>query len=160
MSEYTIGYAAIGSIIGLALTCLAYMAGGRANKWIRRFVGSFIQALNINACFYIMGIWNAWLLATYPLIAIGFSWGYGGDTFLTKVIRRSIFCAMNLLVGGLILWQYGSGMLWIFIPNVGVAAWSIYLGVKNPLFAAAEEVFVCALLYLMTCSYAFCSLLK
>lgn len=155
MTEYNIGFSAAGSIFGLALFCTFYMLGGRKNKWLRRFVGSFIQAVNSNICSFIMGIWSWWLLLIFPLVSIGTSFGYGADTFGTKVLRRSIFCLANLTVGLLFVIKYGGPMWWIFIPNVGVAAWSIYLGVKNPLYAAAEEVFVCALLYLMTCAYPF-----
>jgi len=159
MSEYAIGYAAVGSIFCLAFMCLFYMLGGRTGKWRRRFIAPLFQEISTNACAWMMRIWNPWLLVTYILVAIGLSFGYGGDTTGSKVFRRSVFCIMNLLAGVLFIAVYGPKMLWIFIPNIGVAAWSIYLGVKNPLFAAAEEVFICALLYLMTQAYPFCSLL-
>ncbi len=155
MNEYTTGYTAAGSIAGLAIMAALYMSGGRSGKWKRRFVASFIQALNTNVCFAIMGIWQAWLLLTWPIISIGLHFGYGGDTAGQKIIRRSIYCVANLAVAGIFIWRYGTPMLWVFIPNVGVAVWSIYLGVKNPLYAPAEEVFVCVLLYLMTNAYPF-----
>jgi len=141
--------------MGLAIMALLYMLGGREGKWKRRFVGAFVQAVNSNVCFAIMQLWNWWLLLTWPIVSIGLHFGYGGSTTGAKLIRRTIYCAANLAVAGLFIWQYGPKMLWVFIPNVGVAAWSIYMGVKNPIYAAAEEVFVCALLYLMTNAYPF-----
>jgi len=159
MNEYTIGYAATGAIFALAFMCLFYMLGGRKNKWLRRFIAPLFQEASTNLCAWIMGIWNAWLLLTYILVAIGFSFGYGGETTGSKLFRRLVYCAMNLTVALLFIFLYGPKMLWIFIPNIGVAAWSIYLGIKNPLYAPAEEVFVCALLYLMTNAYPFSSLL-
>jgi len=159
MNEYLIGYVAVGSIFGLGFMALFYMLGGRKNKWLRRFIAPLFQEVSSNICFWIMGIWNAWLLVVYVLVALGLSFGYGGDTWGKKVIRRTIYCIANLTVGILFVILYGPTMLWIFIPNVGVAAWSIYLGIRNPIYAAAEEVFVCVLLYLMTNAYPFCSLL-
>jgi hypothetical protein len=135
------------------------MLGGRRNKWLRRFIAPLFQETSTNICSTIMGIWNAWLLITYVLVAIGLSFGYGGDTLGKKAIRRTIYCIANLAVGGLFIWLYGPKMFWVFIPNAGVAAWSIYMGIKNPIYAAAEEVFVCALLYLMTGAYPFVPLI-
>jgi hypothetical protein len=154
-NEYSIGYLASSSLVGLAVMCLLYMIGGRSNKWIRRFIASLVQTININLCAFFMGIYSFWLLLIYPITSIGLSFGYGGETFVTKLIRRSIFCIANLGIGILFLLTYGMKMLWILIPNIGVAMWSIYLGIRNPVYAPAEEVFVCALLYLMSCAYPF-----
>lgn len=155
MSEYAIGYAAAGSIAGLAATCLFYMLGGRSGKWRRRYVASLIQAVNSNVCAAVMGVWSPWLLAIYPLAIAQTSLGYGADSGGGKVLRRALCALASLTIGVLFSWLYG-GLAWlVFVANVGVAAWSVWLGVKNPLYAAAEEVFVCALLFLMTCAYPF-----
>lgn len=155
MSEYLIGYAAAGSIGGLALTCLLYMLGGRSGKWRRRYIASLIQAVNSNICAAIMGVWSPWILLVYPLAIAQTSLGYGADSMGGKVLRRALCAAASLTIGALFVWIYG-GMAWaVLAANIGVAAWSVWLGVKNPLYAAAEEVFVCALLFLMTCAYPF-----
>jgi hypothetical protein len=43
----------------------------------------------------------------------------------------------------------------VFVPHVGVGMWSIWLGVKNPIEASAEEVFICALLNIGLMMYGF-----
>jgi len=79
MNEYTIVYLMFGSLIGLAVGSLFYMLGGRADKWLRRFIGSAIIATTVNVASFFMGVWNIWLIGVYPLLILGFSMGYGVD---------------------------------------------------------------------------------
>ena len=155
MSEYTILYTAFGSLIGLAFASLCYALGGRSGKWKRRFVGSLILATTVGVSSAVMGKWNPRLIVIYPALAAGFSMGYGGEGALRKILRRTIY-AMGILASGAIFFlTIGPHALWILIPHAGIGAWSIYLGVKNPMHAASEEVFICAILNIGLCMYPF-----
>lgn len=157
MNEYTIGYTAVGSLIGLALGCLFYMLGGRDGKWKRRFIGSAVISTTVVVCAIIMDKFNWWLPLTYPCLAIGFSLGYGADILWQKIVKRTIF-ALAVMTAGLVCAFSMGGNAWLVLPfQVGVGLWSVYLGVKNPVQAAAEEVFVCASLNLGLMAFPFIS---
>ncbi len=135
--EYTIGYIFTGSLLGLVLGSLLYWLGGRDEKWQRRFVASLIIASTVNIASYLMKNWHWWFGFAYPLLIGGFSLGYGADNFLKKIVRRSIYALANVSVGLLFVFTLGA---WdIFILHLGVGIWSIYLGVKNPVYAPVEE---------------------
>jgi hypothetical protein len=155
MSEYTILYTAFGSMIGLSLACLLYALGGRDGKWKRRFIASLILAITVNLASLVMGVFSFWLFLAFPSLIVGFSMGYGADTLMAKIIRRSIY-ALSVIASGLIFCLVFGGNAWWVLPvHIGVGLFSIYLGVRNPLVAAAEEVFVCALLNIGLCAYPF-----
>lgn len=156
MNEYVIGYTAVGALVGMALACLFYMLGGRSGKWKRRFVGSLILATTLCICAYIMHKFSWWLALTYPTLAIGFSFGYGAnDTTMHKIERRLIY-ALAVTLSGVVCSIVMQGNAWmVLVPHVGIGLWSIWLGVKNPIQAASEEVFVCALLNLGLMMYPF-----
>lgn len=146
MSEMAIGTLASVSIVGLALMCFFYQWGGRSGKWKRRFVGAFIGAALVNGLLLTNGIWSPWALTIFPALSIGFHLGYGSSVHLIKVFKRSVY-ALAVCGSGLILCFILGGSAWVILPlHCAVGAWSIWLGVKNPLEAAAEEVFVCLLL--------------
>ena len=157
MSEYTILYTAVGALVGLVASALLYALGGRDGKWKRRFVASAILSTTVNLCSLVMGKWTWELLCTYPLLVIGFSLGYGvnnGDV-MWKVIRRALYTLGSITSGLLFIFFVSQAGWLVFVPHVGVALWSIWLGVKNPISAAAEEVFICTLLNLGLCMYPF-----
>lgn len=155
MSEYTIGYTAVGALFGMSLACLLYMLGGRNGKWKRRFIGSLILSTTVCLCAHIMHRFSWWLTLTYPALAIGFSFGYGGDTTLKKIYKRLIY-ALAVMSSGVVCAVVMQGNAWmVLVPHIGIGLWSIWLGVKNPLFAASEEVFVCASLSLGLVMYPF-----
>lgn len=156
-NEYFIGYTAVASLIGLAAGCLFYMLGGRDGKWLRRFIGSLIIAITVWGASIVMGTFNWWLLLIYPALSVGFSFGYGADLVWTKIIKRTIF-ALAVLSAGLVCACSMGGNAWLVFPcHLGIGLWSVYLGVTNPVQAAAEEVFVCASLNLMLMAYPFIS---
>ena len=155
MNEMTIGTFASLSIGGLALATFFYMWGGRHGKWKRRFIASLILSTTVCLSAFFMKVFHPLQLATYPALAIGFSLGYGADAFWGKVIRRAIYAASVISAGFLFATTLGGNAWGVLIMHAGVGVWSIYLGVRNPLYAAAEEVFICALLNLGLCMYPF-----
>ena len=155
MNEYQIGYYAIGGLAGLVIGCFFYMLGGRANKWLRRFVGSAIIASTVIGLLLIFGLFQYIHLLIYPLLAIGFSLGYGGDNLVYKLIRRAVFMLGVLTPGLLLAWTLGGNAWFVFIFHAGLGLFSIYLGTTNKLQASAEEVFVCLVLNAGLIAYSF-----
>jgi len=155
MTETGIGTVAVGSLLGLVACCFLWMLGGRSGKWKRRYAGSFVLALTVNLAALAMGVWDAWLLALVVTLALAFSMGYGGETTAEKVIRRTVFALGVLASGALCTLVIGGNAWMLLVPHVGVGLFSIWLGVKNPLHAAAEEVGVCFLLNGMLVFYPF-----
>ena len=72
-----------------------------------------------------------------------------------KVIRRSIY-AVGVCGAGLIYCLTFNGNAWLIFPlHIGVGIWSVWLGVKNPLHAKAEEFFISMLLNIGLIMYPF-----
>lgn len=155
MNEYLTVWQAFLAMIGVSLACLFYSLGGRSDKWLRRCIGSFILSFTVCGLLFWRGMWTWWALLVFPLLILGFSNGYGADSLWGKVLRRAIY-ALGVLASGLVFAIYFGGNAWmLFIPHLGIGAWSIFLGVKNPLYAPAEEVMVCAALNLGLVFYPF-----
>lgn len=155
MNEYLILWIAFGSMISLSLATLLYALGGRSGKWKRRFIASLILATTVNIASLIMGRFSFWLFLVYPLLIGGFSLGYGADSTISKVMRRTTY-ALGVCAPGLIFCLVFGGKAWLILPvHIGVGLFSLWLGVKNPIFAAAEEIFVCALLNIGLMMYPF-----
>lgn len=157
MNEYLITYQAFGAMAGLSIATLLYSLGGRSGKWKRRFIASFVLAATVNILFLVREAWNPWYLAVWPCLIAGFSLGYGADTFGEKVVRRSVYASAILTAGVVCAVVLGGNAWWVMIPHAGIGALSIFLGVKNILPAAAEEVFICALLNIGLIMYPFLS---
>lgn len=153
MNEYDTVYQFFGGMIAVAVYTLFWMLGGRSGKWLRRYLGTSIFGGAVNVLVALRGIWDPWILGVIPLLMIGSSMGYGEDSFWPKVARRTLFAAGNLAAG--VLMAYVLGAWWVLIPHVGVGLWSVYLGVKNPIEAAAEEGMICALLSIGLIAYPF-----
>lgn len=72
-----------------------------------------------------------------------------------KIIKRTIF-ALAVISAGLICCFSMGGNAWAVFPlHVFIGMGSVYLGVTNPIQAASEEVFVCALLNICLMMYPF-----
>jgi len=155
MSEYDIIWLASGSGIGLVIASTLYSIGGRAKKIIRRLGGALVLALTVNIISGFKGIWTGQLLLILPLLFAGFSMGYGADFVPMKILRRTLYMLGVCASGAIFIWSFGGNAWWVFIPHIGIGAWSIYLGVRNPIDAAAEEFFISMLLNLGLCMYPF-----
>jgi len=74
---------------------------------------------------------------------------------LKKIFRRTLY-ALTVCSSGLLFCLSVGGNTWLLLPlHLGVGAWSIWLGIRNPIHAAAEEGLVCVLLCLGLISYPF-----
>jgi hypothetical protein len=157
MSEFNLGTLAVIALAICVVDCFCWMAGGRSGKWKRRFVGAGIQTLGINILALICGTW-AWQFALALGPEIGSRClGYGGDTPGEKILRRSVFAAGSLLAGAVLAWGVGftGKAIWLLSAQAVASVVSIILGVKNPLPAACEEVFVCLSLKYINYGYLF-----
>lgn len=145
------------SVLGLASSSILYALGGLAGagKFYRRFLGSFILACAVNAVCLMRGIWSPWFLLVYPFTCIAWSLPYGADNTLTKVIKRSVFALASCACGLIFCIKFGGNAWWVLIPHCGVGAWSIFMGVKNPIESTAEQGAICIMLSLGLIMYPF-----
>lgn len=160
MSETTLGTLAVIALAICVIDCFAWMLGGRSGKWKRRFIGSFIQTLGINILAIISGTWVWQFAASVVPEVASRCLGYGGDSTGEKIIRRTVFALGSLAVG--VLLAYGAGFngkaITLLICQGVSSSISIILGIKNPLPAAIEEVFVCMSLKYFNYGYIFIAL--
>jgi hypothetical protein len=155
MNETWLGTIPLIGLIILSIGCWCYMAGGRDGKWKRRFIGSLLCSTAIWVEALLLGVFSFWQLLVYPLTITYFSLGYGSDIPLIKIIKRLIVVICSLSVGVVMMINCG-GNSWMILPlQALIAAGSIWLGVKNPIPAAAEEFFVCLLLTVCNLMYPF-----
>jgi len=114
-----------------------------------------VIASTVNISAVMMGVWGWQLTLLFPALFTGSSQGYGGDTTWEKICRRTLFAAGMVAAGFICVLVLGPKAWMVFVPHVGIAAWSIWLGTRNPLHAAAEEVFVALTLYAGLLMYPF-----
>jgi hypothetical protein len=157
MSEFKLGTIAAIALGICVVDCFFWMWGGRSGKWRRRYVGSIIQTLGINILALITGTWVWQFIVSMGGEFGSRSMGYGGDTTGEKILRRSIFASGSLVAGAILAWGVGfnSKTIVLLICQVIASIISIILGVKNPLPAAVEEVFVCLSLKYINYGYLF-----
>lgn len=154
MNEYTIGYTACGSIVGLALAAALYMAGGRNNKGIRRFGASFIIMATVVGASLMMGKFSWWLIALYLMKILEFAQGYGVSGNTPKWLKRLIIAATSLMSGVFLCIVFGGG--WMLLPlHLWLGLATTQFSVQNPVHAAAEEPLVCILNNLVVIFYVF-----
>jgi len=157
MTEMTIGTLASIGIGICALDSFLWMWGGRVGKWKRRYVGAALQTAGINILSLITGTW-AWQFVTAIIPeVISRCMGYGGDSTGEKIKRRTVFALGSLAAGAMLAWGVGftGAAITLLICQAIASAVTIILGVKNPLPAAVEEVFVCVSLKYFNWAYLF-----
>lgn len=154
MNEYSIGFLAIGSLIGLSLGALLYMMGGRKNKGLRRFGASFVIALTVTLTSLVMGVFSYFFLLFWPLGILQFVQGYSDNSGFGWLKRLGI--TATSCMGGLVFCLVLGGATWYLLPvQFIVGATTILFSKKNPLFAAAEEPAVCVLNNIVFIFYPF-----
>ena len=146
-----------GGTVGLAsltIGSIFYMWGGRSDKWIRRFIGSGVVAAGTNVIAALVDVWQMYFVYVWAFLAFGFSLGYGGSYFWKKLFRRTCFALGCLSAAFWMAYNIKTQAAWdLFFIQSWVGAASIALGIRNPLPAAVEEVFVFVVLTLFVCSF-------
>ena len=157
MNEFTLGTLAVAGLAVCVIDSFFWMWGGRKGKYKRRFIGSAIQTAGINVLSILVGSWCWQFLASIVPEIISRSLGYGGDTLKEKILRRTVFAIGSLGVGCFLAWGVGftGKAITILICQAIASIGSIILGIKNPLPAAVEEVFVCISLKYFNYAYLF-----
>jgi len=133
------------------ISCILYMMGGTTpfKKFWRRFIGSFVLAAAASFIAIWVAKWDWRYLLFYPILAAGFSLGYGGSTVIEKVIKRTIFALAVLgccIVG---LWVNQFNMFsWVVTGLAFITGLtSVVLGVINPFNnAPLEQYLICQVL--------------
>jgi len=141
MNEYIIGFAAVGALIGLSIGSALYMMGGRNNKALRRFVASAIMTTTVCVVSKVMGVFSWWLLLLYPLLVFQFIQGYSNNKGKGWLKRLGI-SATAVIAGLAVCIIFNGGYQLIFLHG-WIALVTCTFAFKNPMHAAAEEVFVC-----------------
>lgn len=153
VNEYPIIWQSAVAGLSAIIVATLYSLGGRAfdggkkgYKWLRRYLASFILCLS----FCLLALWRGnfsfWFLLIFPLFVGIFSLGYGSDVLWIKLLKRSIIAVASVAVGVALMFILGGRAGLALIPHAGLAAWSVYMGVKNPFPAAAEEFIISMLL--------------
>ena len=155
--EVLMVYQATAGLAGATTASMMYGLGGRSDKWKRRWVAGFILAATVNGLCLWTSKWNPWMLVTFPVIVAGLHLGYSDKNKggWVKFGRRLIYALGNVTAGLLMAVILGGHAWSILVIHVGVAVWSVWLGYRNNLWAAAEEVFICMLLNIMLVAYPF-----
>lgn len=153
------GIVAIGGFAAF-LANVFYMWGGTEGfgKWWRRFIGATVLALSANLIALFMAKWSWQFILMLPCLIAGFSLGYGGDTTIEKVIKRTVYalgvlmaCVAGLYATGFTFWGFVVAGLALI---TGLT--SVVLGVINPFTSARlEEYLVCQVLCLYVPWWAF-----
>ena len=158
------GIVALGGFAGF-LANVFYMWGGTemswgGKKWLRRFLGSFVLAGAASGIAAYLGVWTWKYLLMFPVLAIGFSLGYGAPTTIGKIIRRSVFAAGVLMACVIGAWSVGftTASLLVLGISVIVGMTSVALGVWNPFKnAPLEQFLICQLLCMFVPFWGFIS---
>jgi len=155
MNEYTILWTSVGALLGVVLASALYALGGRSGKWKRRFIASLVLASTVCVSSLIMGTFSWWFLLIYPILVGGFSLGYSGSNLAEKVLKRTLY-TLAVVTAGVVCAVVLGGKAWTVLAiHSIIGATSIILGVLNPLYAASEETFICAVLNLGLVMYPF-----
>jgi len=155
MSEYTIGLIACLSLVGLAISAYLYMLGGRSNKWIRRFIASFVITGTVALASHFMGCFSWWILALYPLKCAEFIQGYGVSGTRPKWLKRLTIAGTSLAYGVGLCFILGGSAWYLLTIHLWLGLCTTQFAFKNPVHAAAEEPLVCMLNNLIVVFYPF-----
>ena len=157
MGEFTLGTLAVVALLICVVDCFFWMWGGRSGKWKRRFLGAGIQVIGINGLALIVGTWVWQFAASIVGEVASRCMGYGGDTTGEKLVRRTVFALGSLAAGACLAWglEFSGAAVTLLICQAVASVVSIILGLKNPLPAAVEEVFVCLSLKYINYGYLF-----
>lgn len=141
MNEYQIVWTSAFSGLGIVISALLYSLGGREDKYLRRWVASFVIATTANITAFLLSRWSPWLLTIFPAIALGYHLGYGSEDFFTRLFKRIVYIVYAIFSPAVLL----SFLLhnFIILPwLVAIGVFAMFLTMRNPIFAAAEEFFL------------------
>lgn len=141
--------------LSLAISSILYAWGGIQKKWLRRFLGSSVLVGSVTAVLIMRHIWEPLFLIVFPLQGLAWSLPYGADSLFPKIVKRAIFASASVACGIVFCIKFGGNAWFVLIPHAGVALWSVYMGVKNPIESVAEQGAICFMLSLGLIMYPF-----
>ena len=138
MNETTLQWIQFSKLILLACVAGCYAFGGIKGKWKRRLLGSALLVAGFVLYSLLSGKFGWWILLCYPLYIGALSLGYGGNKFLTKVIKRG-YCGAAIAFASLPLALSVSSMGMWYGQLVLMTGMMVWLGVFNPTPSARNE---------------------
>ena len=141
MNEYQIVWTSAFAGLGIVLSALLYSLGGREDKYLRRWIASFVIATAANITAVFLSRWSPWFLVIFPATALGYHLGYGSEDFFTRLFKRIIYITYGIFVPAIILSFVFHNF--IILPwLVAFEVFAMFLTIRNPIYAAAEEFFL------------------
>lgn len=144
MSENLLQFIAFLKIISIAFFAYLYGLGGIKGKWRRRFIAPFILTSLISLFALWIGKFNYWIFAYYPLLCGALHLGYGANTLVEKIKRRS-FCGLINGIVALPLAIIGNSWTLLGLHIILCVLISVVLGVWNICKSARDEETVIAM---------------
>ena len=127
-------------ILAVLIFAFCYIIGGRANKWIRRILGSLMLGIFVVGFSYWQRSYSNWLCCYPLLLFIALSKGYGANDnkLFTKIHRRFSYGLLFGLSCAPVAIVYSAYYLWAGQLALAIVA-SMFLGIKNPFGNAVDE---------------------
>lgn len=149
MNEWTLVWQAVPKLLLLTSFMLAYVAGGRAHKWIRRWVGAAIFIVGmITMSVYERSFSWPFAVSCFGII-VGLNMGYGADSLFSKMSRRILYGGTLGVAAVLIAWTQGVIVLGFFQAFLTITT-NVFLGVFNPTKSAVDEEAIIATASILT----------
>jgi len=149
MTEQTLQVISCMKILLVGIFASLYAYGGMSGKWKRRIVGSSVYTVGLCLFSLWQGSFSFWYILVLPLLFGGLSLGYGSDSTLWKIIKRSRY---GLLCGIATLPIFVVQQAWtlLFLHILICVSTSVICGVWNQTSSArAEETLIGASIVLV-----------
>ena len=156
MNEYWIGTILVIQILLMLVGAYLYMIGGREHKWYRRFLSPVFSTASVIIGAIWFQIFNWWMLLLLPAFSLHYHLGYGTDAVpitLTRyleiskfklvhgLLRRGRYALIGITLPAIIMIaSLGSQVAWILPIHFAFGALTVYIGIKHPIQAPAEEL--------------------
>jgi hypothetical protein len=127
------------------LFAICYAIGGRGPKLVRRILGPILMF----AAFFLID-WFAEVsyallnVIPFSILMVGLFMGYGGDTFLEKIFRRTLYGLVLGVAGLAFAFIHNAPMLGLYQLQLALIA-SAFFGMFNPVSAVHEETIIATL---------------
>jgi hypothetical protein len=127
------------------LFAICYAIGGRGPKLVRRILGPILMFAAFFLIDWFSEVSYALLnIIPFSILMFGLFMGYGGDTFIEKAFRRTLYGLVLGLAGLAFALIHNELMLGIYQLQLSLVA-SIFFGMFNPVSAVKEESIIATL---------------
>ena len=143
MSEIGLMFFGVYKVCLVLTAAILYSLGGRdgISKGVRRYGASAIIVFGTILFAAANTSLNLWYLVCYPLLVLAYSLDYGGDTLLSKILKR-LKCAVAIVLACSLIAVLNGKINLLVTQSVVAIATSILLGVKSDIAASQEELLI------------------